>query len=213
MRVIEQVERDREPLILVVEGAVPAQLPEACRMGGRPFAEVLLPLLRRAEFILAAGTCASYGGIAAAEGNPTGAESVRQFAERAAVEVRGRLVLCPGCPAHPDELLGTLAHLAAKGYPEVRKSLTPTMFFRECVHDACPRLPQYVLKLFASRFGEADACLYSLGCQGLDVYADCARRQSNGKVSWCVGAQAPCIGCTLPQFGKSRGLPFYRNYS
>jgi hydrogenase small subunit len=185
-------------------------MPEACRIGGRTLTELVLPLLRRARFVLAAGTCASHGGIPGAEGNPTGASGVRQFMEKEGITVKGRLVCCPGCPAHPDEMLGTLAHLAAQGYPEVKPLwLTPAMFSEGCLHDVCLRYSQYVGRSFALRLGDADGCLYSLGCQGLDVYANCHRRRWNGKVNWCIQAGTPCIGCCLPQFGKSRSSPFY----
>jgi len=209
LEVIEGVQRAGEPFLMVLEGAIPAGMPEACRMAGRPFAEVLLPALRGAQYVVAAGTCASFGGIPAAEGSPTGATSIREFMEARAVPVKDRLVNCPACPCHPDELLGTLAHLAAKGYPEVKSTLTPTMFATNCLHFECPFLPQFNARIFATRFGDADACLYSLGCRGLDVYADCQRRRWNGGVNWCLAAAAPCLGCNQPHFGKSRSLPFY----
>jgi hydrogenase small subunit len=210
MDVIEKVRNGTEPFVLVVEGAIPVVMPEACRIAGRPFAEVLLPLLRRAQFIVAAGTCASYGGIPSAEGNTTGAASVREFVDNAKLPVQGRLVHCPGCPCHPAELLATLAHLAAKGYPEVRPaSLTPTMFSVGCLHNECPHVSLFNMRIFATRFGDGDGCLYQLGCRGLDVYADCQRRRWNGGVNWCIQAAAPCIGCNQPNFGKSRSFAFY----
>ncbi len=210
LEIIEKVQTGKQPFVLVVEGAVPVQMPEACRIGGRVFAEVLLPLLRRAQFVLAAGTCASYGGIPSAEENDTGASSVQEFMQNTAVPVQGRLVNCPGCPCHPAELLGTLAHLAAKGYPEVKPEvLTPTMYSSICLHYQCPRLPQFNARLFAATFGDGDGCLYQLGCRGLDVTADCGNRRWNGGVNWCVQASAPCIGCNQPLFGKTRSYPFY----
>jgi len=68
----------------------------------------------------------------------------------------------------------------------------------------------HTLRVFATQFGDGYGCLYALGCQGLDVYADCQRRKWNGGVNWCIDAGAPCIGCKEPQFAKSRSLPFYR---
>ena len=210
LEAIETVRRAKEPFVLVLEGSIPVAIREACKLAGRPFAEVVSPLLRRAQFVVAAGTCASYGGIPSAEGAPTGAASVREFMEKTGAVVPDRLVSSPGCPCHPAELLGTLAHLAAKGYPEVRPdSLEPSMFSTGCVHDQCPRLPQFNTRIFAAQFGEADACLYQLGCRGLDVYADCARRRWNGGVNWCIDASAPCIGCNQPTFAKTRSYPFY----
>lgn len=199
-----------ETLILVFEGAVPGRMSTACTLGGRPLAEILTPLLRRARFIVAAGTCASYGGIPSAEGNPTGAASLRQTMQSAGIPWEGRLLHCPGCPAHPGHLLGTLAYLAGKGYPQVKSgSLVPFMFASDCLHDQCPMLSQYNAGFFAMQFGEPDACLYQLGCRGLDVVADCPRRRWNGGVNWCIQAGAPCIGCNQPSFAKSRSLPFF----
>ncbi len=60
---------------LVVEGAIPMAMPQACSIGGRPLTELLPPLLKNARGIIAAGTCAAFGGIPAAEGNLTGAAS------------------------------------------------------------------------------------------------------------------------------------------
>lgn len=210
LRVIDKVCADSEPFILVVEGAVPSRVPEACQFGGRPLAEVLLPLVRRAQFVVAAGTCASFGGIPAAEGNTTGAASVGDYMAKSAVATKDRLLNCPGCPLHPDELLGILALLASKGYPQVKSTLVPTMMSESNIHNECPRFSQYSQRVFAISFGDGDACLYGLGCQGLDVFAECHRHQWNGKVSWCIDASAPCIGCKLPQFGRRRSLPFYR---
>jgi len=211
LQLLEQVQSEARPLVLVLEGAIPARMPEACTIAGRRFDEILLGFLRRAQFVVAAGTCASYGGLPAAEGNATGAVGLREFMERAGLQVADRLVNCPGCPCHPAELLGTLAHLAAKGYPHVRAaSLTPSMFAISCLHDECLRVSSYTLRVFAMHFGDGDGCLYQLGCRGLDVYADCARRRWNGGVNWCVQASAPCIGCTLPDFGRSKAAPFYR---
>jgi len=209
MEVIEGVQNGSEPFVLVLEGAIPAGMPEACRIAGRPFAEVVLPALRAAKYVVAAGTCASFGGIPAADGSPTGATGVRAFMEARAVSVKDRLVNCPGCPGHPDELLGALAYLAADGYPEVSPALVPTMFSTSCVHFECPRQSQFNAQIFAIHFGDGDGCLYQLGCRGLDVNADCQRRGWNGGVNWCIAASAPCLGCNQPHFGKSRSLPFY----
>jgi hydrogenase small subunit len=211
LEAIEKARDGKEPFVLVFEGAIPVAVPGACKIAGRAMAEILPPLLARARFVVAAGTCASYGGIPSAEGAPTGAASVREFMDKTGKAVESRLVAVPGCPCHPAELLGTLAHLAAKGYPEVRPDwLTPTMFSTGCLHFQCPRLPMFNARIFAVQFGEADKCLHELGCRGLDVDADCAQRRWNGGVNWCIDASAPCLGCNQPTFAKIRSYAFYR---
>ena len=44
--------------ILVLEGAIPAGMPEACTMGDRTLEAILVPVLKNAKAIVAAGTCA-----------------------------------------------------------------------------------------------------------------------------------------------------------
>ena len=57
MRVIEQMIAGND-FILVLEGAVPAGMPEACTMGDRTLEAILVPALKNAKAIVAAGTCA-----------------------------------------------------------------------------------------------------------------------------------------------------------
>jgi hydrogenase small subunit len=211
MKVVDDMAAGSEPFLLVVEGSIPGTMPEACVIGGRPFADILLPLIRKAQYVVGAGTCATYGGLPAAEGNQTGALSVMEFMAKNGIATAQRLVNCPSCPAHPDSMIGTLAYLAGRGYPGVNKELlTPDMFFAHSTHDDCPRFHYYSKHLFAKKFGDSEGCLFKLGCLGMLSYTECPRRQWNGGVNWCIRASAPCIGCSHPQFGKSKTFPFYR---
>jgi hydrogenase small subunit len=196
--------------VLVVEGAVSAAMPESCTVGGKPFTAILAPALRNAKAIVAAGTCASFGGIPAAEGNPTQATGLKAFMEKEGIPVQGRLVNCAGCPMHPQALLSTIAYIAAKGYPAVNPVLlTPDMVYKHSVHDECPRFHYWEKRQFAEKFGE-EGCLFKLGCLGPLSHGDCPRRQWNGGVNWCVRAGAPCTACTSESFARRRDFPFYR---
>jgi hydrogenase small subunit len=195
---------------LVVEGAVPLAMPEACCVGGTPLTEVLPPLLRNAKAVIGAGTCAAFGGIPAAEGNLTGAASLRKFMEQSGIPHQNRLVNCPGCPVHPETLVGTLAYVVAKGYPEVHPELlTPNMFHEHSVHDNCPMFHYWEKHIFAKKFGDA-GCLFNLGCLGSLSHTNCPRHQWNGGTNWCIRAGAPCIACTNEKFAYYRDFPFYR---
>jgi hydrogenase small subunit len=208
-RVIERVVQGRNYL-LVMEGAIPTEMPEACVIGGKPLEEVLEPLARNAAAIVAAGTCAGFGGVPSAEGNPTGAVGLQEFMTRRKIPVEKRLVNCPGCPVHPSCLVGTLAYVAARGYPPVVPGLlTPELFYRHSVHDECPRFHFWEKDVFAERFGD-EGCLFKLGCLGPLSHTTCPRHQWNGGVNWCVRAGAPCNGCTSEHFAKRRDFPFYR---
>jgi hydrogenase small subunit len=195
---------------LVVEGAVPLSMPESCVLGGQPFAEVLARAGANAKAVIAAGTCSAFGGIPAAEGNPTTATSVRKFFESRGIPCENRLVNCPGCPMHPQSLLGTVAYVVAHGYPKVNPQLlTPDMFYKTSVHDDCPRFHYWEKREFAAKFGD-EGCLFKLGCLGPLSHAVCPQRQWNGGVNWCIRAGAPCVACTSEGFAMRRDFPFYR---
>jgi hydrogenase small subunit len=207
--VVDQL-TDQGGYFLVFEGAIPLAMPKVCGVGGKELTELLPPVIRNAAGVIAAGTCAAFGGIPAAEGNVTTATSVREFMEHNGLETSGRLINCPGCPVHPQSLLGTLAYTLAEGLPKLDPQLlTPEMFYGHSVHDECPRFHYWEKRQFAEAFGE-DGCLFKLGCLGPLSHSSCPRRQWNGGVNWCVRAGAPCIACTSAEFARKRDFPFYR---
>jgi hydrogenase small subunit len=190
--------------ILVVEGAVPAKMPRACLFGEETFAEQLSRAARNAKAILAAGTCASFGGIPAAENNPTGASSVAAWLDAQGIKVPR--VLVPGCPPNPDWLVGTVVQLLKFGLPPLDAQGRPAMFFTRFLHDQCPRFSDYERERFAKTFGEK-GCLFKLGCLGPITKTDCGQRFFNG-VNSCISAGAPCIGCCSEEFAAKAAMPF-----
>jgi len=193
--------------ILVVEGAVPAGMPQACQVGDEPFTQLLTRAAKRATAVVALGTCAAFGGVPAAPPNPTGAVSVPKFLGQALGSTP--LITLPGCPAHPDWLVGTLVHLLKAGVPPLTDDLSPAMFYGAVIHERCPQFHQYNAGQYAKFFGDA-GCLFNLGCLGIRTYADCSIRRWNNHVNWCVEAGAPCIGCARPEFAADPSFPFYR---
>lgn len=195
---------------LIFEGAVNTRMPEACVVGGQPLSSLLPEILRKADLVIAAGSCAAFGGIPAGEGNSTGAVGLKEFMQANNIPFEKRLINCPGCPCHPQSLTATLAYAAAKGYPAVHPELlTPDMMYKHSVHDDCPRFHYWQKNIFAEKFGDA-GCLFKLGCLGPLSHTDCPRRQWNGGVNWCIRAGAPCTACTSPEFARRRAFPFYR---
>jgi hydrogenase small subunit len=197
--------------ILAIEGSIPMGMPKACVIGGKPFETILLEMIPKAKAVVAMGTCATFGGIPAAEGNPTGSGSVLEFMQKHDLAWEKKLVNCTSCPVHPDATVGTLAYIAARGYPDVDPVLlTPTMFYSHSTHDNCPRYHYYERKIFAKHFGESEGCLFQLGCLGPLTKTECPNRQWNSSVNWCIRSAAPCIGCSSPHFAKKKDFPFYR---
>ncbi len=192
--------------ILVVEGSVPVGMPHACLFGDEPFGDQLRRAARAAKAVVAVGACAVSGGIPGAEGNATGATSVPEFLKRNGLSVP--CISIPGCPAHPDWIVGTLAHVLEFGLPPLDELGRPRAFFGTLIHDQCPRFADYERENFASKFGE-DGCLFRLGCAGPITKADCNLRQWNGGTNSCIRSGAPCIGCAREGFALRRDFPFY----
>lgn len=193
--------------LLVVEGSVPTGMPEACRFGEEPFTDQLARAAGAATAVLAVGSCSAWGGIPAAEGNPTGAVSVPAFLQQRGITKP--LIRLPGCPAHPDWVIGTLAHYLRFGLPPLDAEGRPLAFFSRTVHDQCPRFADYEREKFAQFFGDS-GCLFKLGCVGPLTKSDCTLRGWNGGVNHCIAARGPCVGCAGPEFALRRDFPMYR---
>jgi hydrogenase small subunit len=185
--------------ILIVEGTVPlggeGRFATLGEQSGREiaFTEWVKSSVRHAKAVVAVGSCASFGGIPAGRPNPTRSVSLGDFMTSRS------LVNLPGCPSHPDWILGTVVHLVKYGVPKLDNFLRPTMFYGRCIHDLCERRKDFDNGIFATKFAER-GCLYKLGCKGPMTYADCPKRKFNSGTNWCVGASSPCLGCAEPGF-------------
>jgi hydrogenase small subunit len=154
---------------------------------------------RDALAVLAVGACSSFGGIPAADPNPTGALSVGQLFAREKIATPA--VNIPGCPPHPDWIVGTIATLLLGGLNALKldEHHRPSAFFAGLIHDYCPYRGDFERGRFANHFGDA-GCLFMLGCKGPITHADCTTRKFNNGTSWCCEAGHPCIGCCHPNF-------------
>jgi hydrogenase small subunit len=198
---------DAGGFLLVVEGSIPQKMDKACVVGHEALSKQVTRAAKAAKAVVALGTCAAYGGIPAAQNNPTGAVGVPEFL--GSQGIKKPVVRLPGCPAHPDWLVGTLAHLLGYGLPPLDTQGRPTAFYGSLIHDTCPRFADYERENFAMAFGEP-GCLFKLGCQGPITHADCTTRYWNQGANTCINAGAPCIGCASEHFARSAGYPFYR---
>jgi len=191
---------------LVVEGAVPTGANgHYCMVGeenGEPivFEKLVKDIGSKAKAILNFGTCSSYGGIPATPPNPTECVPVSHIVKDVPC------INVPGCPPHPDWMVGTIAHvLLYNDIPELDSFGRPKMFFKSIIHDNCQRRQYFDNAIFAKNFGDM-GCMLELGCKGPIAHCDATTRMWNNSVNWCVGCGGVCIGCTEPQFP---GWPMY----
>lgn len=192
--------------ILVVEGSIPMGMPEACLISQIPFDELLSRAAMSAKALIALGSCAAFGGIPSAEDNPTDAVGVPRFLTNKKISIP--LITLPGCPCHPDWLVGTVVYVHKFGIPELDELNRPKMYYSRPVHEQCPRFADYAMDTFAQTFDQ-EGCLMKLGCLGSETKADCTMRYWNARTNVCIKSGAPCIGCAAENFAKLKSMPFY----
>ena len=201
--------------VLVMEGSLQFGGDMFATLGDSDGGEVAIheraaDLARGAMAVVAAGTCASFGGIPSGKPNPTGAASMSDLLKKEGIDTP--LINIPGCPPHPDWLAGSLAAVATYGLETVASLLDelnrPKMYYGKLVHETCPRRADFDAGRFAGKFGD-DGCMYELGCKGPVTYADCPTRMWNSGTNWCIGAGSPCHGCVEPGFPDALS-PLYK---
>jgi len=153
-----------------------------------------------AQYIVALGTCASFGGPSSARPNITGSKGVRDILDREIINVSG-------CPVNPDWFVGTLAHLLMYGKPKLDDLGRPTLFYGFTVHRHCQRRSYFDRQVFAEKLGDIE-CMFSQGCVGPRTGSDCPYRQWVQGANWPVRANTPCIGCTNKDFPDG-STPFF----
>jgi hydrogenase small subunit len=203
-------EKFKGKYFLVIEGTIPTAangkycVPGELKGKEITFVDMTKDLGTKAAAVLAVGQCATYGGIPAAEPNPTGSKGATDFFKDFGIKTP--IINIPGCPPHPDWMVGTIAHVLLFGIPELDSNGRPTLFYSTLVHDNCPYRSYFDEQKFAKSFGE-EGCRGELGCKGPESYSDCWKRGWNNNVNWCIH-NSLCLGCTQPGF-PDQFSPFY----
>ncbi len=214
------------PYVVIFEGSVPDErLAEAsggywCAMGSEtvpkpiPTTEWLRRMAPGAAAVIAIGTCATWGGIPAAYGNPTGSMSVMDFLGKDYLSALGLPVInVPGCAPIGDNFNETVAAvlLFLNGLgplPEFDELGRPAWLFGETVHQRCVRAGFYEEGTFADAYGGKE-CLVEIGCWGPVVQCNITSRGAINHLGGCMNTGGVCIGCTMPGF-PDRFAPFYQ---
>jgi len=214
------------PYVIIFEGSVPNEDLAAatggywCAMGSEtvpkpiPTTSWLARMAPGAAAVIAIGTCATWGGIPAAIGNPTGSMSVMDFLGKDYLSALGLPVInVPGCSPVGDNFTETIATvlLFLNGFgplPEFDELGRPAWLFNQTVHQQCVRAGFYEEGTFAERYGDPE-CLVEIGCWGPVVQCNITSRGAINHVGGCMNTGGVCIGCTMPGF-PDRFAPFYK---
>lgn len=175
----------------------------------RPMIDWVKEMAQVADYVVAIGDCAAWGGIIAVPPNPTESTGM-QYHKRAAGGFLGKdfisrgglpVINIPGCPAHPDWMTQILVALATgRGKDVVLDQYNrPKTFFTDFVQTGCPNTTSFMKKV-SGGFGQKGGCLfYEVGCRGPMTHASCNRILWN-RTSSKTRANHPCLGCTEPGF-------------
>ncbi|MFP5332605.1 MAG: hydrogenase expression protein HypE [Acidimicrobiia bacterium] len=175
--------------------------------------EWLTRLAPQAAAVIAVGTCATWGGIPASEGNVTGAMGTMDYLGKDYKSAFGvPVVNIPGCSPVGDNITETAAAvlLFLQGLaplPEFDELGRPAWLFGETVHRHCPRAGYYEEGVFAEEYGDRE-CLVELGCWGPVVQCNIVERGNVNGQGGCMQMGGICIGCTMPGF-PDKFSPFY----
>jgi uptake hydrogenase small subunit len=183
---------------------------------GEPMMHWIRKLARVAGHVVAVGSCAAYGGITAAGGNPSEACGL-QYDETVEGGLLGKdfadadglpVINIAGCPIHPNWVTESLVQIA---FGELRREDLdewgrPRSYADHLVHHGCPHNEYYEYKASAQKPSDLGCMMEHMGCLGTQAHADCNTRLWNGEGS-CVRGGYACINCTAPGF-EEPGHPF-----
>lgn len=191
--------------ILIIEGAIPTKKGYGM-IARRDMIDIGREFAEKAKAIIAVGSCATWGGVPAGNPNPAGLKGVR---DALGVEC----INLDLCPVNEGILVATIVdYLLNNRIPELDSYGRPKIFYGQTIHDQCERRAHFEAGRFVERLGskeeELGYCLYKVGCKGPETYANCSKMRYNDRVSWCIGAGAPCIGCGEP-YWVDRFAGFY----
>lgn len=186
--------------LLLVEGAVPMGDDGIyCMVGGRTFVDTLKEAAQGAVAVVEVGSCAAWGGIQAANPNPTDSVAVSSV-------ISGKpIIKVPGCPPIPEVLTGVVMHYVLFGQiPPLDGQGRPKQFFGNRIHDTCYRRAFFDSGMFVEKFDDiaskAGWCLYKVGCRGPEAYNSCGNMRWWNGLSYPIQSGAPCIACASNNF-------------
>ncbi len=196
--------------ICVVEGSIPTKDGGiyGC-VGGKSHLDRARLVCGNAAVTVAVGTCATHGGLSAADPNPTGAAGVKEAIPGITV------VNLPGCPVNPDNLTATIMHYLVFGkIPDLDSFGRPLFAYGKRIHLSCERRPFFDSKQYVKDWGDEGHlkgfCLYQMGCKGAATHHNCNTQRYNEKTSWPVASGHPCAGCSEPNFWDTMGSLYKR---
>ena len=216
-KLLEDIKSDTKQLdILFVEGNVvrgPDNTGLFDTFMGKPKKDLIYELCHKAKYVVAVGTCSSFGGFGSNEDDMDGIGL--QFHHDVKGGFLGEdfkaksgypVINLPGCPIQPQAVV-TLLEEIINNIPTKLTALQSTdKLYSYTVHQGCTRNEYHEYKVEENDFGERGCMFFHLGCKGPTTNAACNKHMWN-EVNSKTRAGVPCFGCTRPDFPQN--TPFF----
>ncbi len=177
--------------------------------------DILLHYAKSAKYIIAAGTCASFGGMfkQSAPQRNSGIIFNEEVKNGPLLTYKEKTINLSGCPIHP-EWLATILNMILLGYEiPVDELHRPQELYSSLTHHGCSRNEYFEWKVDARNFGTKEGCLYyKQGCRGPITHSSCNKILWN-EVSSKTRVGTPCFGCTEPDFPRNENFTTKTNMS
>ncbi len=194
--------------ILCVEGAVirgPGGTGMFDTFNKQPKKNLVAGLAGQAQFVIALGTCASFGGVTAVgDVEATGLQFYREkkggfLGENFTAKSGLPVINLSGCPCHGDVASGALTALTSGSPLALNKYNMPLQWYGLLVHQGCVRNEYHEYRVEEHDFGQKGCLFFHMGCRAPLTYGPCNKLLWNRR-STKTRVGVPCSGCTRPDF-------------
>ncbi len=168
-------------------------------------------LALKSSYIIAVGSCASYGGIHAKFNQNSDICGVKEALKNENLKnLKYQIVNLTGCPVHPEWIFQTLYTLETFGKILLDEEGRPKELYGTLAHHGCTRNEYFEWKI-EGNFGQKEGCLfYEQGCRGPMTHSSCNKILWND-INSKTRAGMPCIGCTEIDFPRNNMLETKKN--
>lgn len=195
---------------LLVEGAISSNKEFSTISESSTFNQLNI-LASKSNYIIAVGSCASYGGIHAKFTQNSGICGIKDIINREILtNLKYEIINLTGCPVHPEWILQTLFSLKNFGKISVDELGRPKELYGHLSHHGCTRNEYFEWKV-EGKIGQKEGCLfYHQGCRAPMTHSSCNKILWND-INSKTRAGMPCIGCTEIDFPRNDMLETKKN--
>ncbi|MEZ4692976.1 MAG: Ni/Fe hydrogenase [Aliarcobacter sp.] len=208
---LEDIIKNQEQIdFLLVEGAISSNQ-KIFTTSNDSTKNILEKLVQKSKYLIAVGSCASFGGIHAKFTQNDDVCGLKDaIEEENKKKLKHPIINLSGCPVHPEWIFQTLFSL--KNFKEISldDEGRPKELYGTLAHHGCTRNEYFEWKI-EGNFGQKEGCLfYNQGCRAPMTHSSCNKILWND-INSKTRAGMPCIGCTEVDFPRNNMLETKKN--